>query len=422
MGVDLSKQVVLRWDSAANCAPLVGSGSIDAVWLQAPDETIAAACRSAGARVLPANAIRLSPLAEAGSVGPGETVATKAGVWPGAQAGARGGGAFVAGATSRAWVDANGYLIAYLRALYPQQAPVLGYLPDRDSGIAEGKVINYDSLELALVEAWSAGGNYVLAPDKAYREALVAGNEAALTAWKRLGRTAAWLKEHPYLFNGPNDGAITVLVEPGDATAEIANLMYRHSASPDLVSAARPPAPDPARRPILVAAGIHSVSAGLSKILLAHAHAGVTVVTDTCDERAWWRVSGIKLLRQFEDREFYSLGSGRVLAYKEPVADPGEFAQDVLDLAAGHRAVRLWEMSAAIATVSRPNARSATLRLVNYGSPARSEVMVHVRGSFSSATAMRPESEPLPLRTYRRGGETEVMLPALTRLAVVEFK
>src|SRR5690349_24969961 len=108
MGVDLSKQVVLRWDSAANCAPLLKPGSIDVVWLQEADESVAAACRSAGAQVLPANAIRLVPLAEAGSARPGELVAVKAGVWPGAQAGARGGGAFVAGATSRAWVDANG--------------------------------------------------------------------------------------------------------------------------------------------------------------------------------------------------------------------------------------------------------------------------------------------------------------------------
>jgi len=402
VGVDLSEQVVLRWDSASSCAALVESGGIDAV--------------------LPAAAIRLLTLEEVGrGVAAGETVAIKAGVWPGAHAMARGGGAFVAGATSRAWVDANGYLIAWLRALYPERPSVLGYLPDHDAGIAAGQVIAYDSLELALIDAWSAGGNYILAPDAAYRDALLAGQETALAAWKRMGRTARWLKQHRSLFLRPPAGTVTVLVEPGEATAEIANLLYRHSASPELISAARLPAPDPSRRAIVVAAGIRSDSADLGRALLAHARAGATVVTDNCGEKAWWRVRGLNLARQFEDRELYTFGSGRVVAYKEEIADPGEFAQDVIDLAAGRRPVRIWDMSAAIAVVSPDGARSATLRVVNYGSPARSETLVHVHGVFSSAKLSRPEGEPVSLRTYRRGPDTEVMLPALSRLAVVEF-
>jgi len=408
VGVDLLEQVVLRWDSASSCAALLETGGIDAVWLQTAD----------------AGAIRLLTIEEAGRHVPsGEAAAIKAGVWPGAHAASRDGGAFVAGATSRAWVDANGYLIAYLRALYPERPPVLAYLPDHDAGIAAGQVIAYDSLELALIDSWSAGGNYILAPDAAYRDALLAGNATALAAWKRMGRTARWLKEHRSWFRRPPSGAITVLVEPGEATAEIANLLYRHSASPDLVTAAHLPAPEPSRRAVVVAAGIRSVSADLGRALMAHARAGAAVVTDSCEEKTWWRVRGLTLTRKFEDREFYTLGAGRLVAYKEEVADPGEFALDVLDLAGDRRPVRIWEMSAAIAMASQDSAgtRSATVRVVNYGSPARSEVMVHVHGVFGSATLSRPEAEPVSLRTYRRGQDTEVMLPGLSRLAVVAF-
>lgn len=331
----------------------------------------------------------------------------------------------MAGATSRAWVDANGYLIAYLRALYPERPPILAYQPDQDAGIAAGQVIAFDSLELALAESWSAGGNCILAPDAAYRDALLAGKEPALAAWKRMGRTARWLKERRSLFRRPVSSAITVLVEPGDATREISNLLYRHSASPDLVSAAHLPPPDPARRAIVVAAGLRPVSADLGSSLLAHARAGSTVVTDNCADKTWWRVRGLTSIRKFEDRELFTLGSGRLVAYKEEIADPGEFALDVLDLAAGRRPVRIWEMSAAIAVASHDSAgagsRSATVRIVNYGSPARSEIMLHVHGTFGSASLSRPEAEPVSLRTYRRGAETEIMLPALSRLAVVRF-
>ena len=416
MGVDLSGKVVLRWESASDCAALLEPGGIDAVWLQSGAPSVA------GAQVIPPGGVRLVKLEDAGHARPGETVAVKAGVWPGAHATRGSGGGFVAGATQRAWVDANGYLVAWLRALYPEQPPVLAYLPDRDAGITEGRVIAYDSLELALAEAWCAGGNYILAPDAAYREALLKGNQEALAAWKQMGRTARWLKEQRSLFRRPPAQTITVLVEPGEATAEIANLMYRQSASPDLVSAANLPSPDPARRAIVVAAGIRSFSADLRKLLLAHARAGATVVTDHCEEPVWWRVPGLKPARQFEDREFHTLGAGRIVAYHEAIADPGDFALDVIDLAAGRRPVRLWEMSAAVAVVSRADARSAPLlRVVNYGSPGRSETMARVHGVFASATLLRPEGQPVSLRIYRRGGSTEVMLPSLGRVAVVVF-
>lgn len=415
MGVDLTGQVILRWDSASDCAALVEPGGIDAVWLQNASPS------PAGVSVLAPDAIRLLTLDQAGGAQPGVTAAVRAGVWPGAQAASRGGGAVVAGATARAWVDSNAYLIPYLRALYPGQARMLAYLPDKEAGIADGRVIAYDSLELALAEAWCAGSGCILAPDAACRDALLAGNTTALTAWKRMGRTARWLKQNRALFRPQPPGGITVLVEPGEATAEIANLMYRHSGSPDLVAASRLPAPDPSRRPILVAAGIHAVPANLGKALVAHARAGATVVTDACDEPVWWRVPGLTPARKFEDREFYTLGRGRIVAYKEVVTDPGDFSLDVLDLAGDRRPVRMWDLSAGIASVSGVSAREAIVRVVNYGSGTRGGVLVHVLGGYTSANLLRPESEPLALRTYRRGANTEVMLPAITRLAVVVF-
>ena len=64
-----------------------------------------------------------------------------------------------ASASREPWVDANGYQAGYLRALYPDRPPVLAYLPDK----LGDRVVPYDSLELALIEAWVAGGNYIMA-------------------------------------------------------------------------------------------------------------------------------------------------------------------------------------------------------------------------------------------------------------------
>ncbi len=423
MRADLLNRIVLRWDSSSDCTALLGPGGIEAVWLTGADDRVASACRAAGAETLAAHDVQLLPLDQAAQAAPGAAVAFKAGVWPGAQASGRGsGGGFSAGATQHAWVDSNSWLPAWLQALYAAVPPVLGYLPDADAGIAAGKVIAYNSLELALIDAWAGGGNYILAPDAAYRDALLAGDRAALAAWGQLGRTARWLRQHQDLFRQPSTGAITVLVEPGDATQEIASLLFRHSASPELVSTAHVPPPDAARRPVVVAAGIEPPSPALRKLLLAHAAAGATVVTDSTGADAWWHAPGLKLSRAFEDREFYTLGSGCVLAYKQAVTDPGEFALDVLDAAGARRAVRMWECPAGIATVVQAGPRAKpVLRVANYASRARDQVMVHVRGSHAAATLLRPGQEPAPLRTYRRGANTEVVLPGFERLAVVVF-
>jgi hypothetical protein len=46
---------------------------------------------------------------------------------------------------------------------------------------------------------------------------------------------------------------------------------------------------------------------------------------------------------------------------------------------------------------------------------------VHIHGVFTSATLSRPEADPVSLRIYRRGANTEIVIPGLSRVAVVEF-
>jgi hypothetical protein len=198
--------------------------------------------------------------------------------------------------------------------------------------------------------------------------------------------------------------------------------MFRQSGSPELVSTERVPLPDASRRPIVVAAGINPPSPDLYKLLLAHANAGASLVVDGGDATSWWKAPGLKAARQFQDRGFYTLGAGRILVYKESIIDPGDFALDILDLAAGRRPVRLWDASAVIAMASREGARAnLILRLVNYGSPTRGDIMAQVRGVYSSATLLGPGQPSVTLRTCRRGENTDVLVPGFRRLAVIVF-
>jgi hypothetical protein len=352
-------------------------------------------------------------------------VALTNGLWPGVSRGpSEGQDAFTTGATGRPWVDANGYWYGLLRTLYPNRPALVGYLPDEKAGVKPDGLLPYDSLELALVEAWVNGGNYLLSMEPRYHAKLLSGEAKALDAWRQLGRTAHWLNENVSLFRQATFPTITVLVEQDAGSAEIVNLFYRNNASPALATAANPPAPDPLRRLALVAVGIHPPSAGIRKRILSHAEAGTSLLVDAPGENAWWRDPRLKRVRSQEDRDFYSLGRGQVVAYREAISDPGEFSFDVIDVVTQkRRAARLWNAPTviALATACPPgsNRGRALLHLINYGSRLSSEILAGIQGWYPRASLLRPEAPALSLPTAKRGTTTEVSIPELGRVGVL---
>jgi hypothetical protein len=405
MPFDLKRDIVLRWEVPDPAlVPLFKDGGIDVVVTGAP----APALEAAGIRAA-------APSELEGKV-------TGEGVWPGISRGpSAGDNVEIASASSLPWLDGNGYLVAYLRALHPDRFPALAYLPDERAGVSPERMVAYDTLELALAEAWVNGGNYVLAVERRYREALVKNDARAMNAWRQMGKTAQWLKENRALFGRPLSPEITALVDSGEPSAEIAKLLYRQSASPALEPAASPPAPEPSRRLAIVAASLLPPEPPVRDRILAHAEAGAIVVTDGAAEQPWWRVPALKPGRVEPDRETYHLGRGRVVAYKDTIVDPSEFALDVIDLVThAKRSARLWNANSVIATFS--SAPRPALAAVNYGSWRPRELMARVRGNYSSAVMLRPEAAPLKLKTSPRGGATDVFLPELRRVGVVLFE
>ncbi len=428
MALDLGRDIVVRWpEPEPRHAALLRQAGIQGVLLEASSPLFERACEAAGLRTATTGEFRWLPPAKVEAAGDGPPVVVEAGLWPGVSRGANvpGRGDETASASREPWVDANGYLVALLRTLAPQRAAVLGYQPNERAGIKPGRVVGWDTLELALIEARTAGGNFILSLPANYRAALLRGDRKALDAWIRLGSTARWLQEKEALFRQPVLPAVTALVEAGGFTTEIANLLLRRNASPALARADDPPPPS-RERLALVAAGIRAPKPEIRARILAHAVAGASVVTDAPGETAWWRDSRMKLVKSQDDREFFALGAGQVAAYRKRIADPSEFALDVIDIVSHRlRAVRLWNAAAMIAVATRaptdgPVSGRALLQVINYGSPAE-EIQARVQGHYARANVLRPDAEPATLPTARRGQTTEVILPKVNRLAVVVF-
>ena len=418
MAVDLGRDIVFRGDGAAEgLLERFRQAGAAAVVFAAPGAGQQDACRKLGIEALSERELQFLSWQQVGRAKPETPVVLAEGLWPGV---ARGGGdrsrdEEVASASRQPWVDANGYWIGCLRALAPQRPAVLGYLPDEKAGLAKDRVVPFDSLELALADAWVFGGNCLLAPEPRFRAALIGGNEQAAAAWSRFVRTAAWLRKNVEWFRQPALPIVSALVEPGTESAELANLMYRQAVSPALASAFDPPPANPGRILVLVAAGINAPPIPVRNRILAHASEGATLVVDAPAGEAWWRVAGMSVAREEEDRVFHKLGRGLVVAYRNPIEDPSEFALDVIDLVTHKkRAVRMWNAPAVLALVTR-----ARLVLVNYGSPQDREFTVHVQGLYGHARLERPEAGGLDLQPARRGSATELRVPGINRVAVV---
>lgn len=392
----ISPDLAIRWENAE-------PGHAALLRQLAPDMVVSAAASpsltAAGLRVV--NETELGPLVSEG-------------LWPGIRrAGSRAAReAEVASPSAEPWVDSNGYLVSYYRALQPGPMVTLAYQPNEKFGVREDVEVPFGTLELALIEARFAGGNFILDLPARYRSRLLAGDAPAVDAWKSLCRTCAWLKANAALFGRPALPIITALVEPGAATREIANLLHRRGASPLLWNAASP-MPAGIQPAAVVAAGLKHIP----ESAVALAQAGSILVLDQPPPQQ------ATLIKQEPDRKFYSLGKGSVVAYNRRILDPSEFALDVIDLITHkRRAARLWNASSAIPMATsgeRPG--EAILRVVHYGSSPQEEVQAHIQGHYSKAVLLSPQGPPQPLKTARRGTSTEIFLPVLSRLAVVRF-
>lgn len=424
LSVEVSRDIIVRWsEPETGHIPLLKQGGITCAVLPARNE----AFERAGIKTIASTDLHLASWQEIAATPSGKIAVLSDGQWPGiTRRGTPQDADELASASREPWIDANSFWCGCLRAAFPKRPALLGYLPDERAGVTRDRIIRFDSLELALIDAWSGGGNYLLALWPEYRTALLAGNQQAVAAWQSLRRTGAWLRDNAALFQQPALPAITQLVEPGTESAELANLMYRRGATPALVSAATPPPPSPGRILALVAAGITAPEPAMAGRILAHAEAGATVVTDAPGESAWWRRPGLKPLKSQEDRDFFALGSGQVVAYKAAVADPSEFALDVIDMVAyGRRPMRIWNASSSIALASEcpRGVGAALLRVVSYGGgrgrPA--PALARIQGNFTKATVAGPGRAPAPLKTARRGTMTEVEISGSGKLDVIIF-
>lgn len=325
-----------------------------------------------------------------------------------------------ASGTEKVWVDANLWVYAYLKGIYPQRAAILGYRADKAAGVEEKRSLGFPSLAAALAEARVSGGNVVLAPPENYRRALLGGEARAKTAWEHLAKLAKFLEAQEAAYRAAMLPSVAVLAADLEQAGELLNMAYRNNLFP----VAMPVEGFNGQAYTVVAASGVTPTAGVQAKLKARAAGGSTVAVAPGAEggQIWWK-EWMKEKRPARAAfSLYGLGKGHVAAYADPVIDPSEFALDLMEMPGmAVRPLRLWNAGAVLGMVRQAGAGRWLVTLVNYGSPKRDITMMRVAGHWAGAVALRPGMEAKPLETRRRGATTEVDVPTIEQTITIEL-
>lgn len=341
------------------------------------------------------------------------------GHWPGLQ----GVGLESAGATERPWINSNLFLYASLIGRFPARPAVLACRPEDDNA-------SYESVEIALAEAFAGAGGVILPIPGMYREALVRNDSRAVAAWKSLSTLAAFVRSRRDLAQAPASST-AILVNGSETTDEFVNLSWRNNLAPRVFA--------PGSVPPLSGAGLRLVSAAnveldaaAAKRLLEFAAAGghlVAAPPEGSDRIAWLPTSRLRKIAQHKAWSEYGYGKGIIYAYAETVFDPSEFALDLREFSGLDNPARwglhgldfrIWNASTTLGALCRSAGGDKTLVLISYGGWREREFLAGVRGDYASASFLTPAAKTEePVALMKRTGRVEFNVKGIGRLGIV---
>ena len=174
-----------------------------------------------------------------------------------------------------------------------------------------------------------------------------------------------------------------------------------------------------------VYANLEAPSARVLRRIFGYVQAGGLLVTAPggAGSPKWWLAEGASKTPSDRDRDHFSLGNGRIVAYHDPVLDPSEFALDVIDLIGVQtRDVRLWNAPTVVGSAFQAGRTAAQVHLVNYDTPLDQGFPTRVDGVFRRATVYEPDGEVRPLKAVKRGEATEIWVDRIGRFALIEVR
>lgn len=394
----------VTWKDPAALGLLKGA-AIDCLLMEKGLEPVAAAARQMGLTVV-------DPAA------PPEGIRIVKGDWPGIRLPQGAGGHGGAGPTGVPWVDANGWKVRVESALHPRDTIWID-APPTAPFLAAG------AYALAIADAASHGGRWIVTLKDAQAAAIAAGNAPALERWKEVTTATAFFAGRSAASSAYTPQAVVGVVssftgEDEFLSHEVLNLLSRANQQYRVLVKSAPFDPQGLRALLYVDGG--PIAPELRSRLMAFASAGGLLIVGP----KWGGSTGAPVRDLDHPRyEIHQAGKGRIAIAKADAEDPYLVANDSVVLVS-HRyeLFRFWNCGAvgSYLTVSADR-KHALAHLLFYANRGPSDATVRITGRYRSAnlwTLDRAESRSVELHTV--GDGVEVHLPQVNQYAAIELE
>ena len=351
---------------------------------------------------------------------PPDGVALIKGEWPGVRA-AAGSGGEGAGPTGVPWVDSNGWAVRLAAALHPESSVWVDGPPKGDPRYTSGSYL------IAVADAASRGGRWVITLDDSLAAGILKQDSAALTTWKTITGAAGFFAQHNDWSRYAPRAVVAVVSDFTGSNEffshEFLNLLDRAGEQYLIVPKSRLSAADLAGLRAVIYTDGEPPSGAVRRQVNAFVQAGGMLITVP----GWGAPAG----RQSPGDEYphfdiRRLGKGRVAtAAEEEAADPYEMANDSVVLVS-HRydLVRFWNGGAtgSFYTVS-PDRGHAIVHLLFYANRGPDEASVRVVGRYRTVKAWTAAGTVIPnVGMIVQKDAVEVHLPRVPQYVALEFQ
>jgi hypothetical protein len=339
-------------------------------------------------------------------------------VWPGVQGR---GNTVTAAPTALPWLDSNGWYIRLAKARTQAQVWVLFDPPGK------GAVVPARSYPLAVCDAETAGGRWVISLDDTLRAGLAEKNATAGATLKSVSDAVSFFDKHREWKSYRSLGVVGVISdfagENYDFSGEILNLSSRRDLLVRVLWNLGRGVPDLTGLKAAVWADSAQPAPRVRTSLLNFVQQGGLLVTGP----KWGTqgTPGTSVLPRFDVR---TLGKGRIASAKEALSDPWSFVADIqVLLSRANDVAKLFNATASggFHYTASPDGKRALLQLLSYSAGrTTSNATAWTRHKYRSAQLMTIDAaRPAPVEVAAcEDGGTEYHLPPVPSYTALDLE
>ncbi len=349
------------------------------------------------------------------------------GVWPGVKL-SEGGAAdtVAAGPTGAPWIDSNGWALRLFKALRPE----CGVWVDAE---AKGMRLRPKSYLMAIADAASRGGRWILSLDNVLAAGIRAGETEALRTWKAIGNATRFFDAHTEWANYMPRAEMGVVSDFSGQNEflshELLNLLERANAPYRVLPRAGASESSFAGLRAMLYVDLDAPAPELRKRALEFVERGGLLITVS----DWGSFPGTPATRNEHPRyDSRILGKGRLAIARADAKDPYLLANDCILLTSHrHDLLRFWNGGAIASYLAvAPGGGKSVLQMlffsergVNLQRGGQGDaVSVRVAGSYQRGTLWTFDGGRRAVDMQREKEAVELHLPPLSEYAAVELE